>query len=97
MRIYAEQNDMEIYFYRDTEQDEVDIVIEKRSGEFAMLEVKLGIGGVDEGARQINSVLAKLPEAKLNLLRSRNIIIGSGMCHTRPDGVNVIPLGALGV
>ncbi len=98
VRIYAEQNDLEVYYYRDTDNDEVDIVVEKRSGEFALIEVKLGIGGGGEGAKQISRVVAKLPDNKLRFLQARIIIVGSGMCYTRPeDGIHVVPLCALGV
>lgn len=97
IRVYAERNKMSVYYYRDTEGDEVDIVLEKSSGEFVLIEVKLGSGGVEEGVSQLNKVENKLPEEKRQLLRSKTVIVGSGLRHTRPDGIHVIPLGALGV
>lgn len=98
IRIYAEKHGLAVYYYRDTEHDEVDIVLEKRSGEFALIEVKLGVGGVEDGVAQLNRVAAKLSEPKRKLLRSMSVIVGSGLCYTRPeDQIHVIPLGALGV
>jgi predicted AAA+ superfamily ATPase len=96
LRVYAKHNDAEVYFYRDSDGDEVDAIVEQRSGRFAIFEIKLGIGSVDEATLSLNRFVSKLTPAKQKDLVSRNVIIGSGATLTRPDGVNVISLPSLG-
>ena len=95
LRIYAEALDAYAYYYLDTDGDEVDAIIETRDGKFAAFEVKLGIGAVEEAVRSLNTFKNKLTDKKRADLLSLNVIIGSGYAYTRPDGVNVIPIGSL--
>lgn len=97
LRVYAEALDAATYYYRDSDGDEVDIIIETRSGKFAAFEVKLGIGALDEAIESLNRFRNKLTDKKQADLVSMNVIVGSGFSATRHDGINVIPLGALGV
>jgi predicted AAA+ superfamily ATPase len=97
LRVYADYNDAEIYFYRDSHGDEVDAIVEQRGGKFAIFEIKLGLGSVDEAAMSLDRFVSKLSPAKRKNLVSRNVIVGSGATLTRPDGVNVISLATLGV
>jgi predicted AAA+ superfamily ATPase len=97
LRIYAEANGADAYYYMDTDGDEVDAILERRDGRFVAFEVKLGIGAVEEAVFSLNKFRAKLTDAKRKDLISLNVITGSGMSYARPDGVNVISIGALGV
>lgn len=97
IRVYAEALDASVYYYRDTDGDEVDIIVEMRDGTFAAFEVKLGIGSVDEATESLNRFKAKLTDHKQADLVSMNVIVGSGFAATRPDGINIIPLAALGL
>lgn len=97
LRIYAEALDASAYYYLDTDGDEVDIIIETRDGKFAAFEVKLGIGAAEEAVQSLDRFKKKLTDKKQADLISLNVITGSGVAYTRPDGVNIIPIGALGV
>lgn len=97
LRVYAEALDTQAYYYLDTDGDEVDVIIETRDGKFAAFEVKLGVGAIDEAVVSLNKFKNKLTDKKQSDLISLNVITGSGFAYTRPDGVNVIPLGALGI
>jgi predicted AAA+ superfamily ATPase len=97
LRIYAEATDAAAYYYLDTDGDEVDAIIEKRDGRFAAFEIKLGIGAVEDAVVSLNRFRAKLTDAKRKDMVSLNVITGSGISYARPDGVNVISIGALGV
>lgn len=97
LRVYAEALDASAYYYRDSEGDEVDVIVETRDGTFAAFEVKLGIGSVEEAVRSLNRFKNKLTDAKQANLISLNVIVSSGFAATRPDGINVIPLDALGI
>jgi predicted AAA+ superfamily ATPase len=97
LRVYAEALDASTYYYLDTDGDEVDIIIETRDGKFAAFEVKLGIGAAEEAVQSLDRFKRKLTDKKQADLISLNVITGSGVAYTRPDGVNIIPIGALGV
>lgn len=96
LRVYAQNLDSEVFYYRDSSGLEVDAIVQKPSGEAAAFEVKLGDGFVEEAAKNLLSFVNNLDRSKVNIT-SLNVITGSGYAYTRPDGVNVIPLGALGV
>lgn len=97
LRVYAEALEASIYYYLDTDGDEVDVIVETRDGKFAAFEVKLGIGATEEAVQSLTKFRDKLTDKKQADLISLNVIIGSGYAYTRPDGVNVIPIGALGL
>lgn len=97
IRVYAEALEASTYYYLDTDGDEVDIIVEKRDGKFAAFEVKLGVGAADEAVQSLEKFKKKLTDKKQADLVSINVITGSGIAYTRPDGVNIIPIGALGV
>ena len=95
IRTYAEQIDANCFGYRDESGLEVDILLEFDDGNWAGLEVKLG---------ESDTVISA---AETNLLRLQNsrmvtppdflaIITGGTSGYTRPSGVHVIPLSALG-
>jgi predicted AAA+ superfamily ATPase len=96
LRVYAQTLDAEVYYYRDSSGLEVDAIVQKPNGEAAAFEVKLGEGFVEEAAKNLLSFAGNLDTSKVKIT-SLNVITGSGYAYTRPDGVNVIPLGALGV
>ncbi len=96
LRVYAQMFDAEVYYYRDSSGLEIDAIVQKPNGEAAAFEVKLGEGFVEEAAKNLLSFADNLDVSKVKIT-SLNVMIGSGYAYTRPDGVNVIPLGALGV
>ena len=97
VRIYAEALGASAYYYLDTEGDEVDLIIERVDGRFAAFEVKVGMGAVDEAILSLNRFKNRMTDEKKQDLLSLNVIVSSGHAYTRPDGVNVIPIGMLGV
>jgi predicted AAA+ superfamily ATPase len=96
LKMYARANDAEIYHYRDSGGLEVDAIIQHRSGAWAAFEVKLGIGMLDEAAINLLKFYELIDERKYRKPISLNIITGTGVSFTRPDGVNVISLATLG-
>lgn len=97
LRVYAEALDATAYYYLDSEGTEVDVIIETRDGKFAAFEIKLGVGAAEDAIYSLTKFKEKLTDKKQKDLISLNVIIGSGYAYTRPDGVNIIPIGALGV
>lgn len=96
LKMYARANDAEIYHYRDSTGLEVDAIIQQSGGAWAAFEVKLGIGMLDVAANNLLKFYELIDEKKYRKPTSLNIVTGSGMNYTRPDGVNVISLASLG-
>ena len=96
LKIYAKANDAEIFHYRDSSGLEIDAIIQQNDGAWAAFEVKLGIGMLDEAANKLLKFNQLIDEKKYVKPASLNILSGTGMSFTRPDGINVISLASLG-
>lgn len=96
LRVYAQANDAKVYHYYDSSGLEVDAIVEKYSGEFCAFEIKLGIGQIDDAAKNLLKFASILEETKREKLKSLNVITGTGMSYQRNDGINVISLASLG-
>jgi len=96
INVYAKANDASVFHYNDSYGNEVDAVVQKRNGDYAAFEIKLGVGYIDEAAENLKKFKGNIDAAKTGLPKSLNIITGTGMSHRRPDGINVISLASLG-
>ena len=96
LKIYARANDAEISHYRDSTGFEVDAIIQQSGGAWAAFEIKLGIGRQDEAAENLKKLNSVVDTTKFTKPTSLNIITGTEMSYTRPDGVNVISISSLG-
>lgn len=74
---------------------EVDAVVQKRNGDYAAFEIKLGVGFIDEAVANLNKFAKTIDTAKMDLPKSLNIITGTRMSYRRPDRINVISLASL--
>jgi uncharacterized protein len=97
LNVYAKANDANVFHYNDSYGLEVDAIVQKRNGNYAAFEIKLGVGFIDEAAENLKKFAANINTAKMDLPKSLNIITGTGMSHRRTDGINVISLASLGV
>lgn len=96
LRVYAQANDAKVYHYYDSSGLEVDAIVQKYSGEWCAFEIKLGVGQIDDAAKNLLKFASILDEQYVNTAKSLNIITGTGVSYTRSDGVNVISLSSLG-
>jgi predicted AAA+ superfamily ATPase len=96
LNVYAKANDATVYHYNDSNGLEVDTIVQKRNGDYAAFEIKLGVGYIDEAAESLKKFARNIDSTKMDLPKSLNIITGTGMSHRRPDGINVISLASLG-
>jgi predicted AAA+ superfamily ATPase len=95
LRVYSQPLDAGVFHYRDQSGLEVDAVVD--AGEhWAAFEVKLGPGLVDEGADALRRFADRVDTSKRGEPALLGVIVGSGYGYTRDDGVQVIPVGALG-
>lgn len=96
LKMYARANDAEVSHYRDSTGLEIDAIVRQNGGAWAAFEVKLGIGMHDEAANNLLKLNEIIDTTKFTTPTSLNIITGTGMSYTRPDGVNVISIASLG-
>lgn len=96
LNVYAKTNDATVYHYNDSYGYEVDAIVQKRNGDYAAFEIKLGIGFIDEAAENLKKFASNIDIEKMEPPKSLNIITGTGMSYRRPDGINVISLAVLG-
>lgn len=93
VRVYAQAGGAEVWHYRDRGGElEIDLVVERTDGSWLGIEVKLGGPSVDSGAEALLRVArdrVERPPAALMVVTTR------GYAYRRPDGVYVVPLGAL--
>ena len=96
LRVYAQAADAEVFHYRENGRLEVDAVVQARDGRWAAFEVKLGPRMVDEGARNLLRLAERVHRKTVGPPQALGVIVASGYGYARPDGVGVIPMGALG-
>ena len=97
LKVYGQANDAEVYHYHDSYGMEVDAIVQHRNGNYAAFEIKLGVGHIEEAAKNLKKFEANVDTSKMRLPKSLNILTGTGMSYRRSDGVQVVSLAALGV
>jgi hypothetical protein len=73
----------------------VDCIVEYSDGTWGAFEVKLGIGAVEEAAKNLLAFTKKIDQTKVLPPACLTVITGNGFAYRRPDGVNVVPIGTL--
>lgn len=96
LNVYAKANDAELFHYNDSYGLEVDAIVQKRNGDYAAFEIKLGVGYIEEAVESLKKFANNIDSAKMDVPKSLNIITGTGMSYHRSDGINVISLASLG-
>jgi len=96
LNVYAKANDASVFHYNDSYGLEVDAIVQKRNGNYAAFEIKLGVGFIEEAAENLKKFVKNIDTARMDVPKSLNIITGTGMSHRRSDGINVISLASLG-
>ncbi len=96
LRIYAQSTEEgEVYHYRDDTDLEVDAIVQA-GGRWGAIEVKLGLPSVDQAAESLLRFVAKVDTGKMGPPAFLAVVVGSGFGYRREDGINVVPIGALG-
>lgn len=96
LRVYAQAADAEVFHYRENGRLEVDAVVQARDGRWAAFEVKLGPKMIEEGARNLLRLADRVDQRRVGPPQALGVIVASGYGYSRPDGVGVVPIGALG-
>ncbi len=96
LRIYAQANKAKVFHYNDSSGLEVDAIVQKQNGDWCAFEIKLGIGQIEDAAKNLIKFASIIDEKKTSKPKSLNIITGTGISYTRLDGINVISMASLG-
>jgi len=95
IRIYAQAIDDDVFHYRDKSGLESDLIVRLRNGQWAAIEVKLGNKQIEEAAKNLLALNAKIDEGKMGKASFLMIITGGQYSYRRNDGVLVVPIGCL--
>ena len=97
LRVFAGALNGEVYHYRDKEGQECDAVVHLRNGKYGLIEIKLGGDKlIEEGARSLKSMEAKIDIDKMNAPSFLMVLTGIGdYAYRRKDGVYIVPIGCL--
>ncbi len=95
LRIYTESLGGKLFHYRDHSGLEADAILHFRNGDWGAIEVKLGNQAIDNGAKSLLRLHAKINTDAMNPPSFLAVITASGYAFKRPDGVHVIPIGCL--
>lgn len=97
LRIYSQPLEGEVKQFRNNIGQEVDAIVTTASGAWAAFEIKLGgEAAIVAGAEGLKRFRGQIDTAKCGEPAALGVIVGTGYGYTRPDGVQVIPIGALG-
>lgn len=93
MKVYAESFNGEVYHYQDYDEDEIDLVIELKNGDWSAFEVKLGCNMIDDAALKLLKIKDKIKKKGEKEPKVLCVISGlSNACYKRQDGVYVVPI-----
>ena len=95
LRIYAQALGGLVYHYRDDSGKEADAVVTLPDGRWALIEVKLGGKGVDEGAASLKVLAEKIDQTLMGHPAFLAVVHAGRYAVKRDDGVYAIPLCCL--
>ncbi len=97
LRIYAQPIGARVAHYRDSAGLEVDTIIERRDGAWIAMEVKLGgNAAIDAAASSLLRLRNKVDPGHVGEPSNLVVVTATGYGYLRPDGVQVLPITALG-
>lgn len=96
LRIYAQPLDARVDSWRDADGHEVDAIVSIGPNRWGAFEIKLHPNAVDDAAASLLRFAAKVDTTRQGEPSCLGVITSTGAGGLRPDGVHVIPIGALG-
>ena len=102
LNIYSSLQNGRVSYYRDRYGLEADAVLHLDDGRYALIEIKLGAGEIENAAKHLNQVEQliqgfnkKNGQTKLKPPDLKIVLTGTTYGYRRDDGVFVIPVGCL--
>ena len=98
LAVYATASGCRLMHYQDYKNNEIDVVVEAPDGSWGAVEIKLGAGEIDYAAKTLLKADKAMREASGRGASFLAVVCGlASYGYCREDGVNVIPVTALGV
>jgi len=95
LKIYTQNYGVDITFYRDEKDFEVDAILRTSSGKWGAIEIKLGAGYIDEAANNLLKFKTRVDIEKCGEPAFLVVLTGSTYSYKRDDGVYVVSIGTL--
>jgi predicted AAA+ superfamily ATPase len=95
--VYAQHIGATVSYYRDSNDLEVDAIVDHADGSWQALEIKLGQAGIDQGADSLKRLTSAVDTKKRGEPKALTVVTSVGPTYTREDGVHVVALQHLGV
>jgi len=95
LRIYAQPLEGTVSHFRDNNGNEVDMIVELPGGVWGAVEVKMGGGHVEEGAKNLLKFKDKIDTDMMKPPSFLMILTAGQYAVKRPDGVVEVPIGCL--
>jgi len=97
LRVYAQSFGGLLAHYRDSNELEVDAIIERRDGSWIAVEIKLGgTSAIEHAARSLFKLRDAVDTSRAVKPSNLVILTAIGYGYDRPDGITVVPITALG-
>jgi predicted AAA+ superfamily ATPase len=96
LRILSQPLDGQVFHYRDNTGLEANAIIELRDARWAAFEAKLGLNAIDAAAKSLLELSNRVDHDRCGAPAALVVITSTGYAYRRPDGVSVVPIGALG-
>ena len=96
LKIYAQDIDGDVFYYRDKTGLECDAVIHLRDGRWGAVEIKLGSNkSIEEAANNLLKFKNVVDTDEMNEPAFLMILTGTEYAYRRQDGIYVVPIGCL--
>ncbi len=96
LRVFAELNDAQLYFYRDERGNELDAIMEFDNGDWIAIEVKLSTMAAFDAVEKMNNTIRLMNiDSPKPLPLFKLIITNDTEAHQLKDGTYIVPLSLL--
>jgi len=97
LRVYAQPLDATVEHYRDSDGLEVDAMVNCQDGRWGAFEIKLGgPTAIEEAAASLQKFASRVDTSRMGEPAVLAIVVAGGYGYEREDGIQVVPIGALG-
>ena len=95
IRVYAQNNDGDVFHYREKSGLEADMIVQLRDGRWGAIEVKLGNSQIEQAAENLLKLKEKIDTNKMREPSFLMVLTGGQYAYQRKDGVLIVPVGCL--
>jgi hypothetical protein len=96
LRIYAQAMEGHVFHYRDNTGLEVDAIVTTLDGRWGACEIKLSRARLDEAAATLTRFAERIDTRRSARPAFLAVVVPDGYGYRREDGIDVLPLAALG-